>query len=319
MESVDLHDLEMTENDTKHLPLALTCGDPAGVGPEVIESCLRADALGGRDCVLIGPKAWASRLAECFGIEYIGLGSNDYSTQAGAPDLEGARIALESLEVAAHGCDAGKFRGVVTAPVSKHWLAQVGFKHPGQTEFFAEAWGGNPSMGFVGEYLRVVLATWHIPLSGVSEALTAECLTLAVERAVTLGKSLGIAEPRIGVCGLNPHAGENGLIGREELDVLDPALDILRKKHTGLSKCLPGDTVFYRQKLGAFDVVVAMYHDQGLAAVKTLEFDKAVNVTLGLRHVRTSPDHGTAFDLAGTGRADSSSFEAALKLARRLT
>jgi 4-hydroxythreonine-4-phosphate dehydrogenase len=203
--------------------------------------------------------------------------------------------------------------------VSKHWLQQVGFEYPGQTEYFADVWGGQASMGFIGKELRVVLATWHIPLREVADALTADCLELAVRRADSLARSYGIEQPRIGVCGLNPHAGEGGILGSEERDVLDPALDRLRFELPGLSKCLPGDTVFFRQRRGEFDVVVAAYHDQGLAAVKTLEFDVAVNVTLGLQFVRTSPDHGTAFDIAGRGLADHGSFAAALSVARQLT
>ena len=174
-------------------------------------------------------------------------------------------------------------------------------------------------MAFVGQSLRVVLATWHMPLSEVPSALTAECLTLAVERADQLARALGVASPKIAVCGLNPHAGENGLIGVEERDVLNPALKKLQNRYPGLSECLPADTVFYRQRKGEFDVVVAAYHDQGLAAVKTLEFDSAVNVTLGLPYLRTSPDHGTAYDLAGKGEADCGSFLSALRLAQRLT
>ena len=140
-----------------------------------------------------------------------------------------------------------------------------------------------------------------------------------MRRAYGLGKQLGIVEPRIGVCGLNPHAGEGGILGSEELEVLDPTLDRLRREMPGLSNCLPGDTVFFRQRQGEFDVVVAAYHDQGLAAVKTLEFDSAVNVTLGLPYIRTSPDHGTAFDIAGQDVADAGSFQAALDVARQLT
>ena len=174
-------------------------------------------------------------------------------------------------------------------------------------------------MAFVGQALCVVLATWHIPLSEVPKTLDASCLEKAVRRALSLGRRLGVEAPRIGVCGLNPHAGEGGMIGREERDVLDPTLDRLREAIPGLSVCLPGDTVFHRQLKGDFDVIVAAYHDQALAAVKTLEFDTAVNLTLGLPHIRTSPDHGTAFDIAGEGVADPSSFTAAFELARRLT
>ena len=305
-------------NPSENLPLAVTCGDPAGVGPEVIAQALRADALGGSDCVLVGPASWAAPLAAELGIGYEAVGAEDFEIQPGVPSAAGATVALSAMALAAAGCREGRFGGVVTGPVSKHWLKQVGFQHPGQTEFFAEAWGGIPTMAFVGRELRVVLATWHIPLREVSAALTADCLEQAVRRAFDLARAYGVAEPRIGVCGLNPHAGEGGILGEEERDVLDPALDRLRVEMPGLSKCLPGDTVFFRQRKGEFDVVVAAYHDQGLAAVKTLEFDSAVNVTLGLPYVRTSPDHGTAFDIAGQGRADAGSFTAALKVARQL-
>lgn len=300
------------------VPLAITCGDPSGVGPEVIELALRNDVHQERAYVLLGPRSWAKPLAEDLGIAYEAVGAAEFEIEHGLPSEAGARVALTALNVAAQGCIEGRFRGVVSGPVSKHWLQRVGFKHPGQTEFFAEAWGGEPTMGFVGNQLRVVLATWHIPLRDVADALTADCLALAVERAYTLAKSFGIMEPRIGVCGLNPHAGEGGILGGEERDVLDPALDVLRARMPGLSKCLPGDTVFFRQRKGEFDVVVSAYHDQGLAAVKTLEFDAAVNVTLGLPYVRTSPDHGTGFDIAGKGIADSGSLTAALKVARQL-
>lgn len=306
-----------TEN--VNLPLAITCGDPAGIGPEVIAGALRNELERGQDCVLLGASRWAQPLAAELGITFEAVGSAGFEPELGQPSREGAAVALAALQTAAQGCVDGRYRGVVSGPVSKHWLQQVGFKHPGQTEFFAEAWGGEPTMGFVGNELRVVLATWHIPLREVADTLTADCLELAVRRAHALAKSFGVEEPRIGVCGLNPHAGEGGILGVEERDILDPKLDQLRVEMPGLSKCLPGDTVFFRQRRGEFDVVVSAYHDQGLAAVKTLEFDAAVNVTLGLPYVRTSPDHGTAFDIAGQGLADSGSFAAALSVARQLT
>lgn len=301
------------------LPLAITCGDPAGIGPEVIEAALRADTLRGSDCVLVGSAPWGQAMADQLGLRYETVGDSDFFVQLGTPSIEGAGLALAAMECAAAGCREGRFRGVVTGPVSKHWLQQAGFVFPGQTEFFANAWGGDPTMAFVGKELRVVLATWHIPLRDVSEALNAACLEKAVRRAYALAQQFGATEPRIGVCGLNPHAGEGGILGKEELEVLDPALDRLRVAMPGLSRCLPGDTVFHRQRQGDFDVVVAAYHDQALAAVKTLEFDAAVNLTLGLPFVRTSPDHGTAFDLAGQGKANPSSFAAALAVARELT
>jgi 4-hydroxythreonine-4-phosphate dehydrogenase len=309
----------MMSQSTAVRPIAITCGDPAGVGPELIESVLKTDPALAAGAVVIGPRAWGDRLAGETGVVVEAVGSADFCAEPGRPSLEGAAIALGAMEIAARGSREGRFRGVVTAPVSKHWLQQAGFPFPGQTEFFADRWQGDPTMAFVGKKLRVVLATWHIPLREVSSALTAECLEKAVRRADELGRRLGCELPRIGVCGLNPHAGEGGILGDEELKVLDPCLDLLRQEFPMLSKCLPGDTVFHRQARGDFDVAVAAYHDQGLAAVKTLEFESAVNVTLGLPFVRTSPDHGTAFDIAGKGIADPGSFEAAVRVFDELT
>ena len=306
-------------NCNNRAPLALTCGDPAGIGPEVIAAALRKDAEGGKDCILLGPASWAAPLADELNISFKETGSPEFQAVAGQPSREGAQVALRALEIAAQGCRQGFFRGVVSGSVSKQWLQQIGFAQPGQTEFFAAEWGGTPTMGFVGSKLRVVLATWHIPLRDVANALTAECLESAVRSAYSLACSLGAEVPRIAVCGLNPHAGEGGMLGTEEREVMDPVLDQLRVKIPGLSRCIPGDTAFFRQLQGEFDIVVAAYHDQALAAVKTLEFDAAVNVTLGLPFVRTSPDHGTAFDIAGKGLANCGSFAAALKIARQLT
>lgn len=300
-------------------PLAITCGDPSGVGPEVIAAALHKDLKRGRECSLIGPARWAGPLAADLNIPFEAVGPEDFEAVPGHPSLEGAVVALDALKAAAKGCLEGRFSGVVSGPVSKYWLQQIGFTHPGQTEFFAEVWDGEPTMGFVGNKLRVVLATRHIPLRDVPDALTAESLSVAVHRAYALAQALGAMEPKIAVCGLNPHAGEEGVLGVEEREILDPALDRLRNTMPELSKCLPGDTVFFRQLKGDFDVVVAAYHDQALAAVKTLEFDTAVNVTLGLPFVRTSPDHGTAFDIAGKGLANCSSFLSALLVARQLT
>ncbi|PXA04441.1 4-hydroxythreonine-4-phosphate dehydrogenase PdxA [Coraliomargarita sinensis] len=301
------------------LPIAITCGDPAGVGPDVIESALNKDASLATEAVVIGPAHWLEDLHARTGVRTLPVGEASFDMKPGLPSVEGAALALEAMGAAAQGCQAGRYRGVVTGPVNKHWLNQTGFSFLGQTEFFAEAWGGEPTMAFVGEKLKVVLATWHMSLREVPDALDAACLEKAVARAYDLAKLYGVAEPRIGVCGLNPHAGEQGLLGNEEIEVMNPALDRLRENMPGLSSCLPGDTVFYRQLRGDFDVVVAAYHDQGLAALKTLEFDRAVNVTLGLPFVRTSPDHGTAFELAGQGRADVGSFAAAVRVLRELT
>lgn len=308
----------MKKKDTL-LPLAITSGDPAGIGPEIIDQIICSERPCINDCALIGSGPWTEKLTEKYGIKSYPVGAADFSVNLGEPSTASASIALESMEFAARGCTEGLFRGVVTGPVSKYWIKQLGFEFPGQTEFFANAWGGDPTMAFVGQKLSVVLATWHIPLQEVSSALDEVCLKKAVQRANELALCLGVAKPRIGVCGLNPHAGEGGLIGDEEQAVIDPTLNKLRESIPGLSCSLPGDTVFHRQLQGDFDVIVAAYHDQALAAVKTLEFDSAVNLTLGLPYIRTSPDHGTAFDLAGKNIANTKSFASAIKLARELT
>ena len=222
------------------------------------------------------------------------------------------------MERAAAGCRSGEFSGVVTGPVTKAGLANIGYPYPGQTEFFAARWGGEPVMVFCGGRLRVALATWHVPLHQVARLLGPHLLHRTVAAADTLARSEGIAAPRIGICGLNPHAGEGGLLGYEEKDFIDPALDHLRKDFPGLSTCQPGDTIFARALRGEFDVVIALYHDQGLAPLKSIDFDEAVNVTLGLPFVRTSPDHGTAFGIAGQGKASARSFTNAVAVARRL-
>ena len=302
------------------LRLALTCGDPAGVGPEVI-----ADWLGGIGAAeaatleIHGPGRWLARLPHAGIFRGVAAGAPGFEAAPGRPDESGARVADEALRAAAEAARAGRVAAVVTGPVAKSWMARVGWSFPGQTEFFAAEWGGEPVMAFMGGRLRVVLATWHIPLAAVPSALTANGLGRAVAAAAELCGADGVnGAPRVAVCGLNPHAGEGGLLGTEERDRIDPVLDRLRVAHPGLSRALPGDTVFGRQLRGDFDAVVALYHDQGLAPLKTLEFDRAVNVTLGLPFVRTSPDHGTGFDIAGRGLASASSFANAVRVARAL-
>ncbi|MEX0330236.1 MAG: 4-hydroxythreonine-4-phosphate dehydrogenase PdxA [Puniceicoccaceae bacterium] len=296
-------------------PIALTCGDPAGVGPEIIARWIDENPKWRNRVWPIGEENWLDALGcrgtlcEC---------ARDPAIP-GKPTANGSRIAWEALTVAAKGCKEGQFSAVVTAPVSKEHLQAIGYPFPGQTEFFADAWGGTPSMAFAGRELKVVLATWHIPLASVAGQLAKDpgLLDRAVEQAGEWAKLEGINKPRIAVCGLNPHAGEGGLMGTEEKDILNPRLAKLRQRYPGLSDCLPADTVFHRQREGEFDFVVALYHDQALIPVKTLEFHRAVNVTLGLKHIRTSPDHGTAFDIAGKGLAETGSFSHAVELAWR--
>lgn len=296
--------------------LVLTCGDPAGVGPDVVAAWLAEHPAEAGRTAVVGPARWLEGLPGA--ARRIPVGLEDFGAEPGRPTGEGALVAWAALERAAEGCRSGEFAGAVTAPVSKEGLARIGFPFPGHTEFFAARWGGDPTMAFCGGRLRIALLTWHIPLREVPARLTAEGFARAVAAADELARTEGAAAPRIGVCGLNPHAGEGGLLGSEERDVVNPLLDGLRDRYPGLSSAQPGDTVFARQLRGEFDVVLALYHDQGLAPLKTVDFDEAVNVTLGLPFVRTSPDHGTAFRLAGTGRASARSFANAVEVARRI-
>lgn len=296
--------------------LAFTCGDPAGVGPEIIAAWLKANRKAARDVAVIGPARWLASLDTT--ARTIAVGLENFSARPGRPTREGALVAWAAMERAADGCRRGEFSGVVTGPVSKAELARIGYEFPGQTEFFAARWGGEPVMAFCGGRLRVVLATWHVPLDQVSKQLGPHRLKRTVAAADMLCRAEGIKRPRIGVCGLNPHAGEGGLLGLEEIDLINPALRKLRGRFPGLSQCEPGDTLFARALRDEFDVVVALYHDQGLAPLKVIDFDEAVNVTLGLPHVRTSPDHGTAFGIAGKGTARATSFTNAVVVARRL-
>ena len=297
--------------------LAFTCGDPAGVGPEIIAAWLAAHPAEALDVAVIGPAQWLATLDTK--AEKIAIGLEEFVLTPGQPTGEGALVAWAAMERAAAGAKSGEFAGVVTGPVSKAALAKIGYEFPGQTEFFAARWGGEPVMAFCGGKLRVVLATWHVPLCEVPQVLSPQALRRSVAAADQLARAEGVAVPRIAVCGLNPHAGEDGLLGYEERDFLNPALAKLAEEFPGLTpRCEPGDTLFARQLRGEFDAIVALYHDQGLAPLKVIDFDESVNVTLGLPLVRTSPDHGTAFGLAGQGRASATSFTNAVTVARRL-
>ncbi len=294
-------------------PIALTCGDPAGVGPELIQAWLSNPARPAIEVMPIGPADWIRSLG--FGIV---VGPNDFVATPGKPSANGHTLALAAMEHAAEGCRRGEFSAVVTGPINKSGLASVGFRHPGQTEFFAKAWGGEPVMAFAGGKMTVALATWHTPLARVSSELTAERVTGAIVAIDQLLQRLG-QRRRIAVCGLNPHAGEGGLLGSEDQAVIRPVVERLAAKGMDVTGPLSGDTAFHRHLAGEFDGVVAMYHDQGLGPLKTVDFAEAANLTLGLPHVRTSPDHGTAYDLAGSGKADRRSLDSAIRLAERLS
>lgn len=295
--------------------LVITCGDPAGVGPEIVAAWAAANDELAEEVLLVGPGSWFAESMALESFARIEVGPAEFRARPGEPTAEGAAVALEALEVAAEACRSGRARAAVTGPVSKFWMHKVGFPFPGQTEFFADRWGGEPVMAFGGGKLRVVLATWHVPLADVPRALTPQVIARAVAAAGRLGEISGIPAPRIAVCGLNPHAGEEGLLGTEEREWIDPLLERLREGNPRISTTLPGDTAFRRALQGEFDVVVALYHDQGLAPLKAVDFEESVNLTLGLPYIRTSPDHGTAFAIAGRGVASSRSFARAVDLA----
>jgi len=299
-------------------PIALTCGDPAGVGPELIAAWIKSHPKLMDQVAPIGPLSWLKTL----GIknpESLAVGSSNYLINSGKPDAEGSRIAIAAMELAAKGVAEGKFRAVVTGPVSKNNLSRVGYKFPGQTEFFAHHWHGEPVMAFAGGKMTVGLVTWHTPLQSVSSQINSANIRQTILALIQLRKKLGDKNPRIAVCGLNPHAGENGLLGQEDKTIIQPVVELLRGEGFDVTGPLSGDTVFYRHLKGEFDAVVAMYHDQGLAPLKLVDFATSANLTLGLKHVRTSPDHGTAFEIAGKGMVDCGSFESAVRLAEILS
>lgn len=278
--------------------LGITIGDPAGVGPEIVRACL-ADA----------------QLPAHVGYRIIG--ATDGFT-AGRPDVASAKASWDSLEEAARLLESGEIHGVVTGPVSKAGLRAAGFPFPGQTEFFAARDGAdNFAMCLTGNSLTVGLVTIHVPLRDVPGLLRREEIVRTGKLLAAFAQRRTGHAPRIAVAGFNPHAGEGGIFGGEEKDIIAPAVTELARTGPFSGPHAP-DTVFHRAAQGEFDAVLCMYHDQGLIPLKLVAFDSGVNVTLGLSYPRTSPDHGTAFDIAGTGRANPSSMMAAIKLAAEL-
>jgi 4-hydroxythreonine-4-phosphate dehydrogenase len=294
--------------------MAVTSGDPAGVGPELLASWLKDNPGLAGSVVPVGPADWIEQLGQG-----IAVGPKNFVTRPGKPDEAGQLIAIEAMEVAARGTTGGRFSAVVTGPVNKKGLADVGYVFPGQTEFFASRWSGEPVMAFAGGKMTVGLVTWHVPLSEVPRAITGADIRRTVLALISLRVKLGDRRPRIAVCGLNPHAGEGGLLGKEDDAIIKPAVEALRTEGHEVVGPLPGDTVFHRHLQGEFDAVAAIYHDQGLAPLKAVDFATSANLSLGLKHVRTSPDHGTAYEIAGQGKADRGSFDSAMRLARLLS
>lgn len=318
-------------------PLVVTAGEPAGIGPDL---CVELAATSpGIPLVVIADKYLlqqrAARLGAALQVRDYQLSrGNEYqprtltvnhlpllgSCQAGQLNAANSPYVLATLRRAVQGCQAGEFSGMVTAPVHKGIINKAGIPFTGHTEFLADQTGTKQVvMMLVGGGMRVALATTHLPLSEVAAAITSPLLekVLCVLHR-ELQRRFDIMQPRILVAGLNPHAGEGGYLGREEIEVMIPVLDRLRAAGMDVSPPLPADTLFTPQNLAQCDCVLAMYHDQGLPVLKHASFGQGVNVTLGLPFIRTSVDHGTALDLAGTGKADAGSLLEAVKLAAQM-
>ena len=315
-------------------PLAVSLGDPAGIGAEVVvKSWERRREEGLPPFFAVGDVAaieavWRGPIAvigepadtlDYFDCALPVIRVSGGGAAPGEPTLDGARNALDSLEFAVGLTRSGAAAAVVTGPVSKHQLYAVGFTHPGQTEFVAERCGMSAdavAMMLAGPTLKVVPVTGHIPIGEVREALTTD-LIVAKGRAAIRGlqRQFGIESPRLAVAGLNPHAGEGGALGREEIDIIQPAMERLAEEGYDLVGPLPPDIMFHSRKRSQYDAALCMYHDQALIPLKTLHFDDGINITLGLPIVRTSPDHGTAFDIAGKDMAVPGAMIAAIRIA----
>jgi len=314
-------------------------GDPAGVGPEIVVKALHVPEEE-KPClaVVIGDMGVIEEAVKMLAlplkvrrisspaesrpvagtIEVIHVGGMRKFERC-RPTAEGGRASAEYIAKAVELSSAGEAQGVVTAPISKEALKMAGLKWPGHTEMIAELTKtGSYAMMLVGGPLRVILATIHVPLVKVPGLVTRETVLDTIRLAETACAMLGLSNPRIGVAGLNPHAGESGLFGDEEIREIIPAVDEARRQGIPVSGPFPPDTVFHKAYKGDLDIVVCMYHDQGLIPLKMIAFDKGVNVTVGLPFVRTSPDHGTAYDIAWKGVADPSSMIEAIALASRM-
>jgi 4-hydroxythreonine-4-phosphate dehydrogenase len=300
-------------------PIGITCGDVSGIGPELVDHLwINRHALGLDNFMVIGPR-------HCFahdvGDTLIDIKQHGVST-LGQPGPSSAMVARDALEMAAALALSGKISAVVTAPVNKASLYKIGFTYPGQTEFFADRCNvasEKTVMMLAGPELRTVPLTIHVPLADVVTKLTPDMIvSQAMVVFNSLQKQFAIAQPRLALAGLNPHAGENGHIGTEELTLMQPALEALRAKGIAIDGPLPSDTLFSSGMRQKYDAILCAYHDQALIPVKTLDLDRTVNVTLGLPIIRTSPDHGTAHDIAGKGIARPDSMIEAVRLAARM-
>ena len=325
-------------------PLALTIGEPAGIGPDIaIEAWRRRSDLGVPPFYLLGDRGFIGERAKQLGVE-ISLAKVDPQDAAdaftdalpivsighvptaapGRPDESSAKVAIAAIRQAVDDTKAGRAAAVVTNPIAKSVLYRAGFNHPGHTEFLAELAASNgktplPVMMLWSPILAVVPVTIHVSLRDAIAQLSSELIVKTARILVAdMIARFGIARPRLAIAGLNPHAGEDGSLGSEDQTIVAPAVATLRSEGIDARGPLSADTMFHAAARKKYDCAVCMYHDQALIPIKTLAFDDGVNVTLGLPFIRTSPDHGTAFNIAGTGQANPSSLIAALKLAARM-
>ncbi len=324
---------------TSSLPVGITMGDAAGIGPEIV---VKAYAQGlGAPCVVYGDPGALQRAADQLGARLDIIDIPDI-TQArpdagciqvvacspalpadlplGQVSAQAGRGAYDYVCAAIDDALAGRIRAIVTAPLNKKSMHEAGIDFPGHTEILADRSRTQDfAMMLANDELRVLLVTIHVALADVMARITHEAELTAMRLADRACRQMGIAQPRVAVAGLNPHAGEGGKFGREDMDIIEPAIATARAEGIDASGPWPGDTIFMRARRGEFDIVVAQYHDQGLIPVKYLGLDHGVNVTVGLPFVRTSVDHGTAFDIAGKGVADHASLVAAFDLALAMT
>lgn len=317
-------------------PLVITMGDPSGIGPEIVAKALEGQS----DCIVAGSTAVIERAVTALGvnmavkqIEKIEDASGKagvievLETSGGATEFPigqvsaaSGKAAFDAIVTATELAKTGRSAGIVTAPIHKEALAAAGVDFPGHTEMLAEFGGAKRvAMMLANEDIRTVLVTIHCSLAEAIQKGNHDAQMSAMRLAHEGCVALGINAPRVAVAGLNPHAGEGGLFGREEIDIIAPAIEAAQAEGIDASGPWPGDTVFMAARKGKFDVIVAQYHDQGLIPVKYLGVKKGVNITLGLPFVRTSPDHGTAFDIAGQGIADATSLSTAIEYARQLS
>jgi len=334
-----------TSEATKIKALALTSGEPAGIGPDIaLAAWLRRRELDLPPFYLLGDRAFFAERAKILGLQVeladavpenasaafakavpVVATGEIATARPGHPDDTSATAALASIRQAVDHVRRGRAGAVVTNPIAKSVLYRAGFRHPGHTEFLAElaADGGRappqPVMMLWSPALAVVPVTIHLSLREALAQLSSELIVTTARIAVADMKAhFGLSRPRLAISGLNPHAGEDGSLGREDIDVVAPAVEMLRTEGIDARGPLPADTMFHAAARATYDCAICMYHDQALIPIKTIAFEDAVNVTLGLPFIRTSPDHGTAFDIAGTGKANPSSLAAALRLAARM-